>query len=90
MLLVTHNVALIRPIADFFFAFGSDGAFISRRTVDDALAKDEALKHEVDEQAVIIEKTEMEVVDGEELDAESEQVDGKLIVEEVIQRGRIS
>ncbi|VDB84814.1 unnamed protein product [Peniophora sp. CBMAI 1063] len=90
VLLVTHNVALTRPIAEFVVAFGSQGAIVSRGTVDDALEKDDTLKHEFEEQAIVIEKTELEVVNTEEPDADSKPTDGKLIVEEEVQRGRVS
>ena len=90
VLLVTHNIALTRPIADFVVSLGSNGTIASQGSVDDVLAKDENLKHEVEEQEMVIEKTEMDVVDSDEPDAESKQADGKLIVEEEIQRGRVS
>ncbi|KZV63091.1 P-loop containing nucleoside triphosphate hydrolase protein [Peniophora sp. CONT] len=90
ILLVTHNVALTSPVADLVVSFGSDGTLVSRGTVDEVLARDEALKHEVEEQAMVIEKTEKELVDGDEPDDDNKQADGKLIVEEEVQQGRVS
>ncbi|KZV67808.1 P-loop containing nucleoside triphosphate hydrolase protein [Peniophora sp. CONT] len=90
ILLVTHNVALTGPVAELVVSFGSDGTLVSRGTVDEVLAKDGMLKHEIEEQAMVIEKTEKELVSGEEPDEEIKQADGKLIVEEDIQQGRVS
>ncbi|KZV76920.1 multidrug resistance-associated ABC transporter [Peniophora sp. CONT] len=90
VLLVTHNVAMASPIAHYVVSLGTDGQILSRGSVSDAMAKDENLAHEVEEEAQIIEKTETEVVDNEEPDATAKQADGKLIVAEEVAEGHIS
>ncbi|EIN13416.1 P-loop containing nucleoside triphosphate hydrolase protein [Punctularia strigosozonata HHB-11173 SS5] len=89
VLLVTHNVAMASPIADFVVSLGSDGRILSQGTVSDALAKDKALKAEVVEEAKALEKVEDEVDPEEDLDVAVEKKDGKLVLAEEIAEGHV-
>jgi ABC-type transport system involved in cytochrome bd biosynthesis fused ATPase/permease subunit len=47
VLLVTHNVALTTPIADFVVSLGTDGRIISQGAPTDTLITDKALAEEI-------------------------------------------
>ncbi|KAI0258755.1 hypothetical protein BC834DRAFT_974824 [Gloeopeniophorella convolvens] len=89
ILLVTHNVALVSPIADYVVSLGSDGTILSCGTVSDALANDKSLSAELAEEEAILEKTEEEI-DGEKPDENAKKAAGKLILEEEIAEGHVS
>ncbi|KAF6747848.1 multidrug resistance-associated ABC transporter [Ephemerocybe angulata] len=88
VLLVTHNIALASPIADFIVTITPDGVATSRgEDIKAVLASDPALKVEFehDEQTV---KEDGKVVDAPE--EETVEADGKLVVAEEIQQGLVS
>ncbi|KAI0068087.1 hypothetical protein BV25DRAFT_1834393 [Artomyces pyxidatus] len=89
VLLVTHNVAMASPIADYVVSLGLDGTVASRGTVSEALAKDEILEAELEEEKEVIEQDSKEI-DAEEPDATAKQADGKLILAEEVAEGHIS
>ncbi|KZV74802.1 P-loop containing nucleoside triphosphate hydrolase protein [Peniophora sp. CONT] len=90
VILVTHNVALTRSIADFVVSLGSDGHVTSRGSVSDALAMDVTLAHEVEEEVQIIEKSEV-VGDAEKPVAPTKgKPSGKLVMAEEVAEGHVS
>ncbi|TFK46964.1 multidrug resistance-associated ABC transporter [Heliocybe sulcata] len=94
VVLVTHNVALASPVANFVVSVGTDGRILSQGSVSDALAKDHQLSKEVAQEEKAMEKAEDEI-DGQEeagdKPAEEAKKDaGKLIVAEEIAEGHVS
>ncbi|KAI0329604.1 multidrug resistance-associated ABC transporter [Cubamyces sp. BRFM 1775] len=91
VLLVTHNVAMASPIADFVVSLGTDGRIASQGTLSKVLAKDKKLSAELAEEREEMKKAEDEV-DHVEPDDESapKKSDGKLIVAEEIAEGHVS
>ncbi|KAI0258777.1 hypothetical protein BC834DRAFT_847164, partial [Gloeopeniophorella convolvens] len=89
VLLVTHNMALVSPIADYVVSLGGGGTILSCGTVSDALANDKSLSVELAEEEAILEKTEEEI-DGEKPDENAKKAAGKLILEEEIAEGHVS
>ncbi|KAF7325835.1 ATP-binding cassette transporter [Mycena kentingensis (nom. inval.)] len=87
VILVTHNVALATPIADFVVTLGSNGRIKSQGTVAEALKRDSTFAREVVAEAEALE----EVVDPDAAPAESkpDEKDGKLILAEEMQLGRV-
>ncbi|KAF7364887.1 Multidrug resistance-associated ABC transporter protein [Mycena venus] len=85
VILVTHNVALARPIADFVVTFGSDGRIQSPGTMSE-IAKRGPLAAQIQKDQQILDKTEQEI-DAE--DPVAKPVDGKLIVAEEVQLGHV-
>jgi len=84
--LVTHNVAIASPIADFVVSLGLDGRILSQGSVSDALAKDHLLAVEVSEDREVTETADH----GTDPAGPAKGPEGKLIVKEEIQEGRIS
>ncbi|KZT67587.1 P-loop containing nucleoside triphosphate hydrolase protein [Daedalea quercina L-15889] len=89
VLLVTHNVALASPVADFAVSLGTDGQVVSQGSMSKVLAKDEVLLKEINEENVAIEKAE-HTVDDQQPAEEGKKSDGKLIVAEEISVGHVS
>ncbi|KAJ6555137.1 hypothetical protein DFH09DRAFT_573964 [Mycena vulgaris] len=91
IILVTHNVALARPIAHFVVAFGSDGRVESQGSISE-IAKRGPLAAQIREDQKILDKTQQEI-DTEAPVAEpadAKPADGKLIVAEEIEVGHVS
>ncbi|KAJ7657333.1 P-loop containing nucleoside triphosphate hydrolase protein [Mycena polygramma] len=85
VILVTHNVALARPIAGFVVTFGSDGRVRSQGSISE-LTKRGPLAAQIRKEQQALDKT------GEEIDAEdpiTEPVDGQLILAEEVQLGHV-
>ncbi|KZP16764.1 P-loop containing nucleoside triphosphate hydrolase protein [Athelia psychrophila] len=89
VILVTHNVAMASPIANFVVSLGIDGTVLSQGSVSDALAKNKTLLAEVIEDKRAMEKADQQV-DSSQVTPEVAKVDGKLIVVEEINVGHIS
>ncbi|KAH9056241.1 hypothetical protein EDB87DRAFT_1676120 [Lactarius vividus] len=89
ILLVTHNVAMATPLADYVVSLGKDGLIASRGSVSDALKMDETLANELAEGTRAI-KDEEEEIDSEEPDGTARPADGKLILAEEISEGNVS
>ncbi|EMD41580.1 hypothetical protein CERSUDRAFT_110129 [Gelatoporia subvermispora B] len=87
VILVTHNVAIASPIADFVVSLGTDGRIASMGSLDLALAKNKKLSKELQEEKEEINKVEHEV-DEVEPDVPARK-DGKLIVEEEVEVGHV-
>ncbi|KAF8265084.1 hypothetical protein EI94DRAFT_1736769, partial [Lactarius quietus] len=79
VLLVTHNVAMASPLADYVVSLGQD----------DAIKKDKTLAKELAEGARAI-KDDEKKIDGEEPNEVAKPVDGKLILAEEIAEGHVS
>jgi ABC-type transport system involved in cytochrome bd biosynthesis fused ATPase/permease subunit len=65
VLLVTHNVALVSPIAEYVVALGSEGRIISQGSPTDALAVDDAAVAEIAHELEAIELEEDFKEEGE-------------------------
>ncbi|KAG8882444.1 hypothetical protein FRB97_008260 [Tulasnella sp. 331] len=89
VLLVTHNIALTSPVADYVVAVGSNGRITSCGTVSDALKADLDLRGEVAE----MEKEtgrEDEIIDLKQREpTNSDKPSGQLIAMEEVSEGRI-
>ncbi|KAH9921468.1 P-loop containing nucleoside triphosphate hydrolase protein [Fomitopsis serialis] len=88
VLLVTHNVAMASPIADFVVSLGTDGRIASQGTLSKVLAKDKELSKEIEEENKEIEKAE-HTVDDQQPNEEPKKSDGKLILSEEVSVGHI-
>ncbi|CAL1696193.1 unnamed protein product [Somion occarium] len=88
VLLVTHNIALAGPIADFVVSLGPDGRILSQGSLSRALAKNKKLAVEMMEETDELKKHETEI-DYEVPDAFPSKSDGKLIVAEEIAEGHV-
>jgi ABC-type transport system involved in cytochrome bd biosynthesis fused ATPase/permease subunit len=69
VLLVTHNVALVSPIAEYVVALGSEGRIISQGSPTDALVVDDAAAAEIAHEQEAIELEEDLEEEGEEAKA---------------------
>ncbi|KAJ3557433.1 hypothetical protein NM688_g1472 [Phlebia brevispora] len=87
VILVTHNVALASPIAEFVVAL-KDGRIISQGSLSSALEKDKKLSAVVAKETEQIEKAEEEFTEAKP-DGEEAQKGGKLVVAEEISEGHI-
>ncbi|KAJ7759560.1 P-loop containing nucleoside triphosphate hydrolase protein, partial [Mycena metata] len=88
VILVTHNVALAAPIADFTVSIGLNGRIMSQGSVADALQQDLELAEEANADLQVMEQ----VVDAEPAPAEVKPDttgDGKLILAEEVKLGRV-
>ncbi|PPQ73485.1 hypothetical protein CVT26_010187 [Gymnopilus dilepis] len=88
VLLVTHNVALARPVADNIISVGIDGRAHDLGTDMAAALEDPVLAHEI-EQELDEAKLEEEVVDTIKKEDPAKK-DGKLILAEEIVEGRVT
>ncbi|KAI0066573.1 P-loop containing nucleoside triphosphate hydrolase protein [Artomyces pyxidatus] len=89
ILLVTHNVALASPIAEYVVSLGLNGTIATRGSVSEAIAVDETLKAELAEEVEAIAEDDEEI-DAKEPDDSSKPADGKLVVAEEIAIGHIT
>ncbi|KAF7966730.1 hypothetical protein HWV62_37249 [Athelia sp. TMB] len=86
VILVTHNIAMIGPIAQFVLSLGTDGRIVSQGTISEALVHDETLAKEEASETEIMAKADTEI----DPDIEKTKPDGTLIVAENIAEGRIT
>ncbi|TFK78167.1 P-loop containing nucleoside triphosphate hydrolase protein, partial [Polyporus arcularius HHB13444] len=91
VILVTHNVAMVSPVADFLVDIGSDGRILSQGSLSAALSKDSKLLKEVEEEQQVLEKAEQEIDPSAETEkaTEAQQSTGKLTVAEEVQEGHV-
>ncbi|KAH9952289.1 hypothetical protein BGW80DRAFT_1430860 [Lactifluus volemus] len=89
VLLVTHNVAMASPLADYVVSLGLDGRIASRGSVSDALKKNKRLAAKIVKGTRELEEDEKKI-DQEEPDAAVKPGDGKLIVAEEVAEGHVS
>ncbi|KAJ7198849.1 P-loop containing nucleoside triphosphate hydrolase protein, partial [Mycena pura] len=93
VILVTHNVALTSKIADFVVSVGLDGRVHIEGSVASALAHDEVLAREVSKDQEMLDKTkeQIDIINSAPADETTgNKTDGKLIVAEEIEIGRVS
>ncbi|KAI0782159.1 P-loop containing nucleoside triphosphate hydrolase protein [Abortiporus biennis] len=82
VILVTHNVALASPIADFVVCLGPDGRVLSKGTLSSALAKDKKLSAEVIKENDIIKIADQQIDERKPEDVPKKDSTGKLVVAE--------
>ncbi|KZS96509.1 P-loop containing nucleoside triphosphate hydrolase protein [Sistotremastrum niveocremeum HHB9708] len=94
VLLVTHNVLLCKPIADYVISLGRNGTIVSQGTVDEALKKNASVKNEAEVEAAALEKEEeVKVAQGSDGDVDEPGIPtegGKLIVAEEMAVGHVT
>ncbi|KAJ7668054.1 multidrug resistance-associated ABC transporter [Mycena rosella] len=83
VILVTHNVALTRPIAQFVVTLGSDGRVGSQGSISEVVKRDSKFTVQIREDQKILDKP-PPAIDP------SAPVTGKLIVAEEIQEGHVN
>ncbi|KAI0819312.1 multidrug resistance-associated ABC transporter [Trametes gibbosa] len=88
VILVSHNVALIRPIADFVVALGSDGHIASQGSLDKTLREDGELLSELASEEELLKNT-SEELNKPELEGKNASKNGKLVVAEEIKEGQV-
>ncbi|KAF7967145.1 hypothetical protein HWV62_35674 [Athelia sp. TMB] len=86
VILVTHNIAMVGPIAQFVLSLGTDGRIVSQGTISEALVLDETLAQEEASETEIVAKAVAEI----DPDIEKTKPDGTLIVAENIAEGRMT
>ncbi|EMD36164.1 hypothetical protein CERSUDRAFT_84254 [Gelatoporia subvermispora B] len=90
VLLVTHNIAVAGPIADFVVSLSSNGRIASRGALDLALAQNLKLQSELKKEKEELAKAEHEVDPVEpDAPAPSSAKSGKLVVQEEIAVGHV-
>ncbi|KAJ6466832.1 multidrug resistance-associated ABC transporter [Mycena sanguinolenta] len=90
IILVTHNIALVKPYTQFVVSLGSDGKVSSQGSIADALVQDRSLLARVALDHEILEKAQEEKNHGTPaLSAKTAKKSGKLVVDEEIDIGRV-
>ncbi|KIJ45713.1 hypothetical protein M422DRAFT_227467 [Sphaerobolus stellatus SS14] len=89
VILITHNVAMVAPIADFVVSLTLDGRIASQGTMADALKKNKKLVKEVVESEEVAVKDD-ENVDNKDPGKKAPGSGSKLIVAEEIALGHVS
>ncbi|KAK7681700.1 hypothetical protein QCA50_015047 [Cerrena zonata] len=93
VILVTHNVAIAAPIAEFVVSIGSDGKIASQGSLSNVLAKDKKLFAEVEKENKALEEAEYDPLETEaslDTDTKNAVQSGRLIVEEEVEIGHLS
>ncbi|KAJ7049448.1 hypothetical protein C8F01DRAFT_1352344 [Mycena amicta] len=91
VILVTHNIALTKKLADFVVSVGLDGRVHGEPSISAALAHDKVLAQEASTAEEILDKSDEKVDDADPANADEPKTpDGKLIIEEEIEIGRVS
>lgn len=90
VLLVTHNVALTKGIAEFTVSIGPDGRIASQGTVSDALKANKALRTEI-AKVDASDSDQEKLIDGPEYTPKAPTaLSGKLMTVEEIVEGHVS
>ncbi|KAI0052966.1 hypothetical protein FA95DRAFT_1579668 [Auriscalpium vulgare] len=89
VLLVTHNVAMVSPIAEYVVSLGRDGTIASRGSVFEALAKSLFLQEELAEEIQEVQTDDREI-NAQSPDKPVKHADGKLILAEEVAEGHVS
>ncbi|KAL1939038.1 hypothetical protein VTO73DRAFT_10298 [Trametes versicolor] len=89
IVLVTHNVAMVAPIADFVVDMGADGHILSQGSLDNVLKHNSHLVKEVIEEREELEKAKREIDVEKPEDAVAKQTVGKLVVAEEMEDGHV-
>ncbi|KAF7968576.1 hypothetical protein HWV62_30061, partial [Athelia sp. TMB] len=90
VILVTHNVALASPIANYVVSLSIDGRILSRGSLGDAIRLDKSLLVAATTEQEAAEKTEELVDETNTTEDPAKVVDGKLIVAEDVAEGFVS
>ncbi|KAJ7062926.1 P-loop containing nucleoside triphosphate hydrolase protein, partial [Mycena amicta] len=91
VILVTHNIALTKKLADFVVSVGLDGRVHGEPSISAALAHDKVLAEEASKDEEILDKYDEKVDAADPANADdTEKLDGKLILEEEIEVGGVS
>ncbi|KAF9078326.1 hypothetical protein BDP27DRAFT_1412327 [Rhodocollybia butyracea] len=88
VILVTHNVVLVQPIAKFVVSI-KDGRVSSQTSINAAISTDEVLAVEVEKDEEAVERAEDEI-DPQSAPNEPSGKDGKLILKEEVELGHVS
>ncbi|KAF9029722.1 hypothetical protein BDZ89DRAFT_1065204 [Hymenopellis radicata] len=93
IILVTHNITLCEPIADFVVSI-KDGRIVSQGSLSEALKSDETLQEETKVEEEIIAKADQEVDEDSSSPTHNEdsakKPSGQLIIAEEIDEGHVS
>ncbi|CDO76129.1 hypothetical protein BN946_scf184876.g22 [Trametes cinnabarina] len=89
IILVTHNVAMVSPVASFVVDLGPDGRILSQGSLENALARDSDLLHEIEEEQEALERSKFELDAEKPDDAVIKQSAGKLVVDEEREEGHV-
>ncbi|KAJ7169514.1 hypothetical protein C8R46DRAFT_1217207 [Mycena filopes] len=89
VIMVTHNVAMAKPVAKHVVSMGVDGHIHSHGSITEALATDEVLAEELSKDQEVLDKKEDEV-DAAPAEETKAAPDGKLIVAEEVEEGHVS
>ncbi|KAJ7069538.1 hypothetical protein C8F01DRAFT_1113104 [Mycena amicta] len=89
VILVTHNIALTRPIADFIVTFGPDGRIQAQGTISE-ISKRGPIAAQILEEQKDLDKQQQVVDPKVPEDTKPKSPDGKLIVAEEIEMGHVS
>ncbi|KAI8994066.1 multidrug resistance-associated ABC transporter [Trametes punicea] len=88
VILVSHNVALVHPIADYVVVMGTDGQIASQGTLERTLEADQELSAELATEEEQLRKAENELGQSEHNNGDDPK-SGKLIVSEEIEEGQV-
>ncbi|KAJ7042608.1 hypothetical protein C8F04DRAFT_1252025 [Mycena alexandri] len=88
VIMVTHNVAMAKPVAKHVVSMGVDGHIHSHGSISEALATDEVLAEELSKDQEVLDKK-VDEVDAAPVE-EKKAADGKLIVAEEVEEGHVS
>ena len=86
---MTHNDALIGPLAKFVVSIASDGKITSQGSVGEALNRHSALGNVIENEDGMANKVD-EVIDNVGAPIENGKVNGKLMTDEEVALGHIS
>lgn len=86
--MVTHNVAMAKPVAKHVISMGVDGHIHSHGSIAEALATDEVLAEELSKDQDVLDKK-VDEIDTAPVE-EKKAPDGKLIVAEEVEEGHVS
>jgi hypothetical protein len=88
VLLITHNVALVTPVADYVVSLGSDGRITMAGSPSETVLKDRELVEQIAHEKEALElDTDLE----EGIDEQKAVADGaKLVIAEEVQQGHVS
>jgi ABC-type multidrug transport system ATPase subunit len=90
VLLVTHNVALVTPVADFVVSLGTDGRIVATGSPSETVLKDRALAEQVAHEQEALELDADFDEEEDEDDKKAAAKGSKLVVAEEVQQGHIS
>ncbi|KAJ7785923.1 hypothetical protein B0H16DRAFT_1657372 [Mycena metata] len=88
VIMVTHNVAMAKPVAKHVVSMGVDGHIHSHGSISEALATDEVLAEELSKDQEVLDKK-VDEIDTAPVE-EKKAPDGKLIVAEEVEEGHVS